>query len=296
MNLPEGYSSWDMTSHTLGMAIEHDFWATSAQTLPVLALAQIIEARAIMSRWSRNGRFSVLQRIMMVTWAVPIIAYGYLIPSSLLALRDGAVPDYYAAIITNVVSVGVGVLILSPMLNILAYANSGAIAHSVVFLYNLGRRVRFLGLSLWFWRWRGKLREVILLMQEKVTRLEVERAKVDDQGFSSAPIASELDAHLERWSDRLSDMLALWGELESNSAKFQARKQRARDRRPADVRAFEVGFRRSLTDSEPTLFAFPGDTSRRRRWARRRPSNFGRLRGSQLAGRRDRRPGGRRIR
>ncbi|MDX6236490.1 MAG: hypothetical protein QOG10_1305 [Kribbellaceae bacterium] len=53
---------------------DSNFWATSAQTMPVLALAIVVEARAVMSRW-KPGERRVDKAVQGLLWRLPLLSY-----------------------------------------------------------------------------------------------------------------------------------------------------------------------------------------------------------------------------
>lgn len=107
------------------------YWATAAQIMAVLALALVIEARAIMSRWS-NEHPRVIKRLQGALWAVPLAIYGIMLPRCLKALRGGHIWEGTSVVVELGISLGLGVLVLSPALDILIRANSYTVAKAIV--------------------------------------------------------------------------------------------------------------------------------------------------------------------
>src|SRR5215217_811672 len=112
------------------VTVARDFWATSAQTLPVLALAQVVEARSIMARWG-PGKWSLLQRFQVTFWTLPMIAYAYCIPLCFRALLGEEVADYNAVIVSQSVTAGISILVGSPILEFFLAANARALGRVV---------------------------------------------------------------------------------------------------------------------------------------------------------------------
>jgi hypothetical protein len=109
------------------MAIPSEFWSTSAQTLPVLALAQILEARAIIARWGAT-KWNGIQRVMVGLWIAPLVAYAWTTPICFNALRGIEPGKYWPQVIVWAINIGMGILVLSPALNLFMVANARPIA------------------------------------------------------------------------------------------------------------------------------------------------------------------------
>ncbi|MEV8377839.1 hypothetical protein AB0P21_34190 [Kribbella sp. NPDC056861] len=112
--------------------IPPEFWSTSAQTLPVLALAQILEARAIIARWGAT-KWNGIQRFMVALWIPPLVAYAWTTPICFNALRGVDTDQRWAQVITWSINLGMGILVLSPALNFLMIANARPLARMVTY-------------------------------------------------------------------------------------------------------------------------------------------------------------------
>ena len=125
-----------------------DFWTTSAQTRPVLALAIVVEARAVISKWeSREHR--VLKGFQGAIWAIPLIIYTLALPRCFSALAGNAVSNFWVTLIQYGISAGAGALVLNPALEILVKANSRSVA--ILITPNLAFRI---------WRTRRRVRHL----------------------------------------------------------------------------------------------------------------------------------------
>ena len=45
---------WAVVRHSVGMSVKIEFWSAVATTVPVLGLAQVVQARTIISGWDRS--------------------------------------------------------------------------------------------------------------------------------------------------------------------------------------------------------------------------------------------------
>lgn len=103
--------------------ISPDFWAVSAQVVPVLALAQVIEVRAFARQMtSKKKKFhaSIWQRAAFVVYAVfvaALLVISFAIAVSALATGDAG--PRQASIIVYSLSVAMGLVIVTPLLAVL---------------------------------------------------------------------------------------------------------------------------------------------------------------------------------
>ena len=181
--------------------INSDFWSTSAQTMPVLALAIVVEARAVMSKWqSKENR--LLHGVLGFGWAIPLILYGLSIPQCLLALSGRKVWDGWVQVIAYSVEAGVAVLILAPASQLLVRANSrpAAYAASVV---SVGKWVGMRRLQITFsdFTIRRQLKRNLVRLDRAEIEIRYRRQNLVDTGLSSHP-------KFEKWTTNLSSMLS----------------------------------------------------------------------------------------
>ncbi|WP_141684606.1 hypothetical protein [Micromonospora sediminicola] len=116
-----------------GKLIDSDFWTTGAQTMPVLALAIVVEARSIMSKWVPGER-RILKSLQGLVWAAPLTVYAFAIPKCFEALAGGTVHPYWVKVISWGIALGVSSLVLNPALELLVRTNARLLAHIIRFL------------------------------------------------------------------------------------------------------------------------------------------------------------------
>ncbi|GAA0572475.1 hypothetical protein HPO96_17990 [Kribbella sandramycini] len=104
-----------------------DFWTTSAQTMPVLALALVVEARVIVRGWV-PGRDRLFKSIQGFLWAFSLLSYAFATPACLRALAGKSVWSGWPLVIEQGIQVGIATLVVAPALELLVRANARAIA------------------------------------------------------------------------------------------------------------------------------------------------------------------------
>ncbi|MFG2037529.1 hypothetical protein [Dactylosporangium sp. NPDC048998] len=92
--------------------IQPDYWSTSAQTMPVIALAIVVEARAVMARWTpgENRWYKAFQGLI---WSVPLLGYAFAVPACFRALAGRAVWQGWDEVIDFSISAGLSALLFS---------------------------------------------------------------------------------------------------------------------------------------------------------------------------------------
>lgn len=100
------------------------YWATTAQILAVLALAMVVEARALQRQWKNLPIwFQLLQSLI---WFLFLAAMAVLVPSAVEASRpDRSQPDWMPWVAENVITWSASVLVLSPALVVLVTGSAG---------------------------------------------------------------------------------------------------------------------------------------------------------------------------
>jgi hypothetical protein len=102
----------------LGAVPNSDYWATLAQVLPVLALAVVVEARAISQRWIVETP-KWLRFTQSLIWAVTLVVLALGESAALKALRGVTVWPWWTLLMENAIPAAVGLLILGPALDLL---------------------------------------------------------------------------------------------------------------------------------------------------------------------------------
>jgi hypothetical protein len=122
--------------------VEPDFWSTSAQTMPVLALAVVVEARATMAKWE-SGKGALWKAIQGFLWGIPLLFYGVATPMCLRALAGVEIGGFWVQAIPLAIFLGVVSLAIVPAGNLIVKANARPLAHVFFGLPILGFRSQF---------------------------------------------------------------------------------------------------------------------------------------------------------
>lgn len=114
--------------------LDPEFWPTVATVIPVLALAIVVEARAIVAHWGERGDIKrakairILQSILCVLWITPLILSIYLESTSFEALEDEKVSHTAVALVGPTVGFSLAVLVLAPAIELLIRTYARAFA------------------------------------------------------------------------------------------------------------------------------------------------------------------------
>lgn len=111
------------------VTVRPEFWSTSAQTLPVLALAQVIEARALASRF--KNQWGNAERFLIIWWSIPLAIYAVTTPICFMALLERPISERWANVVLWGITSGVSFLVANPALSFFVAANSRTIARGV---------------------------------------------------------------------------------------------------------------------------------------------------------------------
>ncbi len=95
--------------------------------MPVLALAIVVEARSLMTRWE-SGQGAIIKSFLGLSWGLPLLVYTFATPSCLMALTGQEVWSGWTVVIPNAMAMGLGSLVLTPALEILISSNAAALA------------------------------------------------------------------------------------------------------------------------------------------------------------------------
>jgi hypothetical protein len=90
----------------LGAVPNANYWATVAQVLPVLALALVVEARAIHQRWT-PATPKWLRFTQALIWAVTLVVLALGESAALRALRGVPVWPWWALLMENAVGAAI---------------------------------------------------------------------------------------------------------------------------------------------------------------------------------------------
>lgn len=134
-----------------GFVPSHDYWATIATVMPVLALATVVEARAITSNW--NFRTPRTYRLISVgLWGTTLAILTFGTNAAIRALRDLPVADWWPAVCEMAISASMGLLVLSPTLELLMKANAEGFGRVLVVAFSPWLTLR------WAWSRRASRR------------------------------------------------------------------------------------------------------------------------------------------
>jgi hypothetical protein len=105
-------------------AVSGEFWPVTAQVIPVLALATVLEARAIIQKWTKEiPRW--LRFAWGVTWTTPLILLAV---TELFAFRelagDWASTSAWVAVAQLAIGLSLAVLVLTPALDLFLRSNA----------------------------------------------------------------------------------------------------------------------------------------------------------------------------
>jgi hypothetical protein len=115
-----------------------DYWATAAQVMAVLALAIVVEARAIVGTWV-PGQDRILKAILGIAWTFPMAVFSVGIPACLRALSGATVWDGWPGVINSAISSAAYVVIGSPAVDFLFRSNAWLISRALAWM--VGRRI-----------------------------------------------------------------------------------------------------------------------------------------------------------
>ncbi|WP_328333053.1 hypothetical protein OHA70_15570 [Kribbella sp. NBC_00382] len=104
-----------------------DFWATSAQTMPVLALAIVVEARAIMQNWV-PGEDRGIKRLQGFLWGASLLIYAFSEPACFRALAGREVWSGWPDVIEQGIYLGMTTLVVAPAIEFLVRSNARGFA------------------------------------------------------------------------------------------------------------------------------------------------------------------------
>ncbi|WP_132197870.1 MULTISPECIES: hypothetical protein [Kribbella] len=174
--------------------------------MPVLALALVIEARTIMSKWE-PGRLRAYKKLQGVLWAVPLLAFALAEGICFRALAGDPVRDFWTVIIRVAIVFSMGSIIISPALEFVVRSYARPIARMAGRLAWLTTPVRrYLwrhDLSVSKRRWNRALIELeadLGAIEARLANIEASVAECDDP--DSVDSARELrEVEVVRQSD-----------------------------------------------------------------------------------------------
>lgn len=110
---------------------EQQYWVTSAQVIPVLALALIVEARSTIQRWDPDfPRW--LRAFQGLLWSFPLILFALILPKCFQAISGSTIWGGYEVLVRVSIIACVNSLILAPVFEVLLTTHARVIARAIV--------------------------------------------------------------------------------------------------------------------------------------------------------------------
>jgi hypothetical protein len=113
--------------------LNSQFWPTAAQVMPVLALAIVVEARLITSRWN-DGVPQWLRFVQCVVWIGPLILFFYLEPLAFSVISGSQSTKTSVSLVIDAIRVSLGSLLIAPATELLFRSNARNIMRTRVFI------------------------------------------------------------------------------------------------------------------------------------------------------------------
>jgi len=120
---------WAVVRHSVGMSVKIEFWSAVATTVPVLGLAQVVQARTIISGWDRSipAWYRTFQSML---WTATLVGATIAEYFTFIALAgESAPPSWAPALCRYVILALLGNLILSPAFELLSRGPAEIWAH-----------------------------------------------------------------------------------------------------------------------------------------------------------------------
>ncbi|MET7962069.1 hypothetical protein [Micromonospora zamorensis] len=134
-----------------------------------MALAIVVEARSISSKWVQGER-RFFKSIQGALWAIPLLLYAIAIPKCFDAQAGKPVSEGWTSLISFTVSLGVSALLINPALELLVRSNARIVAYILRFLVSSSSEFQIAWLRLLNRRQRQKIRKNV----ERLERAEIE--------------------------------------------------------------------------------------------------------------------------
>ncbi|MDP9358456.1 MAG: hypothetical protein M3R02_24850 [Chloroflexota bacterium] len=207
-----------------------DYWATIAEVIPVVAFAIVLEARAITLSWRQTKVPKALRVIQSLIWATILIVFAFTETNALQAVRGTEPPGWLPVVTEFAISGGMGILVLSPAVEVMVRANPEGTARILTVypiargrLWYLDRRaLRFIRQIDWTftqnWADIGEARDTIEELESNLAEVEREFIRVRDK------FAPEMRAAEE---ERIADTRS---RIARGKARWDERRHRLRER------------------------------------------------------------------
>lgn len=199
-----------------------DYWAAISQAIPVISFAIVIEARAISTNWVQGGTPKGVRVVQSIIWASILIVLAFAETRALAGVRGKTQPGWLPDTVEMAISGGMGVLVLSPVIELLVRANPEGTAR-ILTLYPIAR------LRLWLldrdvarsmreidWLYLdgfatfAEAREFLLRHEADVDGLE--QAFAEKRGSMSPDERKDWEARIQMLKNELLTSKASWSE------------------------------------------------------------------------------------
>ncbi|MGN9807299.1 hypothetical protein [Micromonospora sp. L32] len=232
--------------------VETDFWTTGAQTMPVLALAIVVEARSISQKWVQGER-RVFKSIQGAIWAAPLFLYAIAIPKCFDALAGKPVDEGWTSLISFAVSLGVSALLINPALELLVRSNARVVAHLLRFLASPSSTFQILWLRLKGRRQRQRVRKNLERLDKAEILLRSLRYRLEEAGGLQTTQGRQV---LEQLNDKLqgipsvrAEILQFQDEMESSHKEMKQSHSKLREGQLRKLEAIVEGAESAAVDS-----------------------------------------------
>ena len=168
-----------------------EYWLAVATTAPVLALAMVLEARAIVRGWTTSTS-RLYRTIQSVLWALPLLAFVVTEEYALTALRGKVAPSWVPLLTEIAIAAALATLVLAPAFDFLFRAQAELLARMLVLDPAMGlkkRRVRF-KVALAGRTIKKKIREIRKSFDEMTDQLNEANARLSTGGVSKEDVES----------------------------------------------------------------------------------------------------------
>lgn len=199
-----------------------------------------------MARWG-PGKWTLVQRIQVTAWALPMAAYVYCVPVCFNTLRGKEVADFNAIIVSQSISLGIAVLVGSPALDFIVAAHARS----------LGRAATFRPIKIRLYIQERKLLkvldELIKIIDENIKLMDRHQSLIDEirsdtdlySKFSLAEVSNHNQEYEGTEQARIRAKRHLQDAVEKRSQILNNRKKKLIDRRE-ELDRFEIFIRTSL--------------------------------------------------
>ncbi|MEU9509415.1 hypothetical protein AB0D32_24405 [Micromonospora sp. NPDC048170] len=221
-----------------------------------MALAIVVEARAIASKW-KPGEQRLIKSIQGAFWATPLTIYAFAIPNCFVALAGGKVSAYWTTVIPIAISVGVTSLVLNPALELLIRSNARIAAYIIYFSNRPKSNFKILKLRMRNRRLRKTLHKSHHHLDWSEVSLRSLRWKFDQLDAARLAEGRDVYAKLSNEIDGIAarrlKLLQTQAELEAESSEIEREYLEIREEHLQKLEAALAGTRQPASASSQTI-------------------------------------------